>query len=126
MPHRILIADDAAFMREMLSEILTGAGYEVVAQAEDGARAVAQFREERPDLVTLDIVMPRKSGLDALREIRAIDPAARVIMCSALGQEALVMEALESGACDYVVKPFKPDQVLAALARALKPGEGAA
>jgi two-component system chemotaxis response regulator CheY len=126
MPHRILIADDAAFMREMLSEILIGAGYEVVAQAEDGARAVAQFRECRPDLVTLDIVMPRKSGLDALREIRAIDPAARVIMCSALGQEALVMEALESGARDYVVKPFKPDQVLAALGRALKPGEGAA
>ncbi len=126
MPHRILIADDAAFMREMLSEILLGAGYEVVAQAEDGARAVAQFRELRPDVVTLDIVMPRKSGLDALREIRAIDPAARVVMCSALGQEALVMEALESGARDYVVKPFKPEQVLAAVGRALKPGEGAA
>jgi two-component system chemotaxis response regulator CheY len=120
MPYRVLIADDAAFMREMLREILTDAGFRVVAEAEDGVQAVASYREHRPDLVTLDIVMPRKSGIDTLREIRAEDPNACVVMCSALGQEALVMEALDSGACDYVVKPFRSDQVVAAVTRAVQ------
>jgi two-component system chemotaxis response regulator CheY len=120
MPYRVLIADDAAFMREMLREILTDAGFRVVAEAEDGVQAVASYREHRPDLVTLDIVMPRKSGIDTLREIRAEDPNACVVMCSALGQEALVMEALDSGARDYVVKPFRSDQVVAAVTRAVQ------
>jgi len=120
MPYSVLIADDAAFMREMLREILTGAGFRVVAEAEDGVQAVASYREHQPDLVTLDIVMPRKSGIDTLREIREADPNACVVMCSALGQEALVMEALDAGARDYVVKPFRADQVLAAVTRAVQ------
>jgi len=119
MARRVLIADDAAFMREMLRDILTQAGFEVCAEAADGNEAVASFEEHDPDLVTLDIVMPRKSGLDALREIIARDPQACVVMCSALGQEALVMEALESGAKDFVVKPFKADHVIEVLNKAL-------
>lgn len=120
MPYRVLIADDAAFMREMLRDILTEGGFDVVAEAEDGEEAVARYREHQPDLVTLDIVMPRKSGLDALKELQQHDPGACVVMCSALGQEALVMEALEAGARDYVVKPFKPEQVLAAANKAVQ------
>jgi two-component system chemotaxis response regulator CheY len=120
MTKTVLIADDAVFMREMLREILTDAGYEIVAEASDGAEAVEQFREHSPDLVTLDIVMPRKSGFDALQEILVDEPNACVVMCSALGQEALVMEALECGARDFVVKPFKPEQVRSVVARAFQ------
>ncbi len=119
MAKRVLIVDDAAFMREMLRDMLTEAGYEVIAEAVDGDQAVTAFREHSPDLVTLDIVMPRKSGLEALREIVALEPSARIVMCSALGQEALVMEALESGATDFIVKPFKPDQALGVIEKAL-------
>jgi two-component system chemotaxis response regulator CheY len=119
MARRVLIADDAAFMREMLRDILTEAGFEVCAEAADGNEAVACFEEHDPDLVTLDIVMPRKSGLDALRDIISRDPGACVVMCSALGQEALVMEALESGAKDFVVKPFKADHVIEVINKAL-------
>ncbi len=122
MPNRVLIADDAAFMREMLRDILGGGDYEVVAEAADGAEAVEMFRAHAPDLVTLDIVMPRKNGIDALREILSSDPGACVVMCSALGQEVLVAEALESGARDFVVKPFKPDQVRTVVERALHKG----
>jgi two-component system chemotaxis response regulator CheY len=119
MARRVLIADDAAFMREMLRDILGQAGFEVCAEAADGNEAVSSYEEHEPDLVTLDIVMPRKSGLEALREIIARDPSAVVVMCSALGQEALVMEALESGAKDFVVKPFKADHVIEVLNKAL-------
>ena len=119
MAKRVLIVDDAAFMREMLRDILTDGGYEVVAEAVDGDQAVTMFREHSPDLVTLDIVMPRKSGLEALKEMRGVDPGACIVMCSALGQEALVMEALEAGAADFIVKPFKPDQALGVLEKAL-------
>jgi two-component system chemotaxis response regulator CheY len=112
MSHRVLIADDAAYMREMLRDILSQGGYEIVAEASDGDEAVQAYREHSPDLVTLDIVMPRKSGLDALREIIAEDPSASVVICSALGQEALVKDMMNSGAKGYLVKPFKPDQVL--------------
>ena len=115
MSKRVLIVDDAAFMREMLRDILTDGGYEVVGEAVDGEQAVAQFRELSPDITTLDIVMPRKSGLEALREIRSLDENACIVMCSALGQEAMVMEALEAGARDFIVKPFKPDQALAVI-----------
>ena len=118
MSQRVLIADDAAFMREMLRDILTEGGHEVVGEAADGNEAVAAFQEHQPDIVTLDIVMPRKSGLEALRDIMSISPEANVVMCSALGQEALVMEALDAGARDFVVKPFKPEQVLAAVDKA--------
>ncbi len=119
MSRRVLIADDAAFMREMLRDILTDGGYEICAEAADGNEAVSAYQEHQPDLVTLDIVMPRKSGLEALREMVAANPGACVVMCSALGQEALVMEALEAGAKDFIVKPFKPDHVLDVLAKAL-------
>jgi two-component system chemotaxis response regulator CheY len=120
MSKSVLIADDAAFMREMLREILSEGGYRVVAEAGDGDSALASFREHQPDVVTLDIVMPGKSGLEVLREIMSLDPRACIVMCSALGQEALVMEALEAGAQEYIIKPFKPDQVLAALAKAIQ------
>jgi two-component system chemotaxis response regulator CheY len=103
MRRRVLIADDAAFMREMLRDILMDSDFEVVGEAANGDEAVSSYRELNPDLLTLDIVMPGKSGLDALREILSHDPTACVVMCSALGQEALVMEALESGARDFVV-----------------------
>jgi two-component system chemotaxis response regulator CheY len=119
MANRVLIADDAAFMREMLRDILTDGGYEIVGEAADGNEAVSAYAKHQPDLVTLDIVMPRKSGLEALREIVAAHPGARVVMCSALGQEALVMEALEAGAKDFIVKPFKPDHVLEVAQKAL-------
>lgn len=119
MSKRILIVDDAAFMREMLRDILADSGYEISGEAADGEQAVSMFREVQPDLVTLDIVMPRKSGLEALREIRGLDPGARIVMCSALGQEAMVMEALEAGAQDFIVKPFKPDQALGIIEKAI-------
>jgi two-component system, chemotaxis family, chemotaxis protein CheY len=119
MSRRVLIADDAAYMREMLRDILTEGGYTVVAEASDGDEAVAEFIEHSPDLVTLDIVMPRKSGLEALREIMERDPGACVVMCSALGQEALVRDMMAAGARGYLVKPFKPDQVLDVVGGAL-------
>ncbi len=120
MSKRVLITDDAAFMREMLREIITEGGYEVVAEAADGEETLARFNEYHPDVVTLDIVMPGKSGLEVLRELTALHSGACVVMCSALGQEALVMEALEAGAKEYIIKPFKPDQVLGALNEALQ------
>ncbi len=119
MSERILIVDDAAFMREMLCDLLTEEGYQIAAQAADGDEAVAAYAEHSPDLVMLDIVMPRKSGLEALREIVAHDPEAKVVMCSALGQESLVMEALDAGAKDFVVKPFKPDRALDVIKKVL-------
>ncbi len=120
MSKRVLITDDAAFMREMLREIITEGGYEVVAEAADGEETLARFNEYHPDVVTLDIVMPGKSGLEVLRELTALYSSACVVMCSALGQEALVMEALEAGAKEYIIKPFKPEQVLGALNEALQ------
>ncbi len=122
MSKRVLIADDAAFMREMLRDILGDGEYEIVAEASDGVEAVEKFDEHTPDLVTLDIVMPRKNGIDALREILAAHQTACIVMCSALGQEALVAEALESGARDFLVKPFKPEQVRTVVDRALRNG----
>ena len=119
MSKRVLIADDAAFMREMLRDILSEGGYEIAAEASDGNEALERYAEHNPDVVTLDIVMPRKSGLEALRELVANHPGACIVMCSALGQEALVMEALEAGARDFIVKPFKPDNVLAVVEKAL-------
>ena len=112
MKTRVLIADDASFMRQMIREIVEPEGFEIVAEAADGVEAVEQYERERPDLVTMDIVMPKRSGIDAVRGILEVDPGACVVMCSALGQESLVMEALEAGAKDFIVKPFKPEAVL--------------
>jgi two-component system chemotaxis response regulator CheY len=115
----VLIADDAAFMRMMLKNVLTEAGYEVVGEAENGAVAVSKYRELRPDLTTMDITMPEMDGLAALKEIRAGDPSARVVMCSAMGQQSMVIESIQAGAKDFIVKPFQPDRVLEAVQKAL-------
>jgi two-component system chemotaxis response regulator CheY len=116
---RVLVVDDAAFMRKMVSDALTGGGHEIVGEAANGAEAVQRFQELRPDVMTLDITMPEKDGLAALKEIIAVDPGAKVIMCSALGQESKVLESIKLGAKDFVVKPFQPDRVLSAIAKAL-------
>jgi len=112
MALRVMVVDDALFMRNMLKDIFVRAGYEVVAEAEDGEMALGLYQETRPDLVTMDIVMPKKSGIDALQDIIAEDPEACVVMVSALGQDSLVLDAVESGAKDFIVKPFKEDKVL--------------
>jgi two-component system chemotaxis response regulator CheY len=116
---RVLVVDDAAFMRKVLSDALAGGGHEVVGEAANGLEAVAQFTTLHPDVTTLDITMPEKDGLEALREILAAEPGARVIMCSALGQESKVLESIKAGAKDFVVKPFQPARVLEAVNKAL-------
>jgi len=115
----VLVCDDAIFMRTMISDILTQAGYDVVGEAESGAQAVQQYRALKPDLVTMDIVMPDMGGIDAVREIVREDPDARILMCSAMGQQALVVEAIQAGAKDFIVKPFQPSRVLEAVQRVL-------
>jgi two-component system chemotaxis response regulator CheY len=116
---RVLVVDDAAFMRKMVSDALAQGGHEVVGEAANGDEAIVRFQELKPDVMTLDITMPEKDGLAALKEIVALDPSARVVMCSALGQEAKVLEAIKSGAKDFVVKPFRAERVLEAVGKAL-------
>ncbi|MEE2663045.1 MAG: response regulator [Myxococcota bacterium] len=117
MKGRVLIADDASFMRQMIREIIEPEGFEIVAEAGDGIVAVEQYQAVRPDIVTMDIVMPKRSGIDATRAILELDPEACIVMCSALGQQVLVMEALQAGAKDFIVKPFRPDSVLETLSK---------
>ncbi|WP_409292295.1 response regulator [Peribacillus sp. SCS-37] len=119
MAHRILIVDDAAFMRMMIKDILTKNGYDVVAEAADGQQAVEKYKEHQPDLVTMDITMPEKDGIAALKEIKQSDPAAKIIMCSAMGQQAMVIDAIQAGAKDFIVKPFQADRVLEAISKTL-------
>jgi two-component system chemotaxis response regulator CheY len=119
MSHTVLVCDDAVFMRTLLSDILQQAGFSVIGEAETGALAVERYKELRPDVVTMDIVMPDMGGIDAVRAITAFDPTARIIMCSAMGQQALVVEAIQAGAKDFVVKPFQPSRVLEAIQRVL-------
>ncbi len=119
MSHTVLVCDDAIFMRTMIADILTQAGYKVIGEAESGVEAVRRFQELKPDLVTMDIVMPEMGGIDAVREIIKQDPTARILMCSAMGQQALVVEAIQAGAKDFVVKPFQPARVLEAVQRLL-------
>lgn len=123
MSSRVLVADDARFMRQLIREIIEPEGFEVVGEAADGRAVVEEFSRLQPDVVTMDIVMPKRSGIDAAKEILALDPGARIVMVSALGQEALVMEALQAGAADYVVKPFKPDAVIATLRKLVEKTE---
>jgi two-component system chemotaxis response regulator CheY len=123
MKARVLIADDASFMRQMIREIIEPEGYEVVGEATNGMEAVELYLKLQPDLVTMDIVMPKRSGIEAVRGILAEDPLAQVVMCSALGQETLVMEALQAGAKNFIVKPFKPDAVLSTLDRFIEKEE---
>ena len=117
---KILVVDDAAFMRMMIKDILVKNGYDVVGEASNGAEAVVRFRELEPDLVTMDITMPEMDGITALKEIKRSHPQARIIMCSAMGQQAMVLEAIQAGARDFVVKPFQADRVLDAVKKALK------
>ncbi|MBC7331006.1 MAG: response regulator [Synergistetes bacterium] len=119
MGARVLIVDDAAFMRMMLRDILTKNGYEVAAEAENGVQAVEKYKEVKPDLVTMDITMPEMDGITAVKEIKKIDPQAKIVMVSAMGQQAMVIEAIQAGALDFVVKPFQPDRVLEAIKKAL-------
>ena len=119
MSHTVLVCDDAIFMRTMISDILTQAGFEVIGEAENGVQAVERYDQLKPDLVTMDIVMPDMGGIEAVREICQKDPEARVLMCSAMGQQALVVEAIQAGAKDFVVKPFQPSRVLEAVQRVL-------
>jgi len=114
---KVLIVDDALFMRNMLREIFTKAGHEVIGEAANGVEAVEKYQELGPDLVTMDIIMPLRSGIEALQEIVEGDPGAMVIMVSALGQESLVLEAVQAGAKDFIVKPFKEDRVLEVVRR---------
>src|SRR2546428_13563819 len=102
-------------MRTMISDILAQAGFEIVGEAETGVQAVDKYKQLKPDLVTMDIVMPDMGGIDAVREITKFDPDAKILMCSAMGQQALVVEAIQAGAKDFVVKPFQPSRVLGAV-----------
>lgn len=119
MANRILIVDDAAFMRMMIRDILTKNGFEVCGEANDGLQAIEKFKEVRPDLVTMDITMPEMDGIQALKEIKKFDPNAKVIMCSAMGQQAMVIDAIQAGAKDFIVKPFQADRVIEAIKKTL-------
>lgn len=115
MAKNILICDDAAFMRMMIKDILTKNGYNVAGEAENGAKAVEQYNVLKPDLVLMDITMPEMDGIQALKKIKEGDPGAMVIMCSAMGQQAMVIESIQSGAKDFIVKPFQADRVIEAV-----------
>ncbi|SES79382.1 response regulator [Anaerobranca gottschalkii] len=119
MSKKIMIVDDAAFMRMMIKDILVKNGYEVVGEAANGVEAVEKYKELKPDLVTMDITMPEMDGVTALKEIKKIDPNAKVIMCSAMGQQAMVIDAIQSGAKDFIVKPFQNDRVIEAVRKAV-------
>ena len=111
MAKNILICDDAAFMRMMIKDILTKNGYTVAGEAENGLKAVEKYNELKPDLVLMDITMPEMDGIQALKQIKSVDPSASIIMCSAMGQQAMVIEAIQSGAKDFIVKPFQAERV---------------
>lgn len=119
MATKILVVDDAAFMRMMIKDILSKNGYEIVGEAENGLKAVEKWQELHPDLTTMDITMPEMDGISAVKEIKKLDPSAKIIMCSAMGQQAMVIEAIQSGARDFIVKPFQPDRVLEAVRKAV-------
>lgn len=120
MSKKILIVDDAVFMRMKLKDILEKAGFEVVGEAQNGAEAIEKYKAERPDLVTMDITMPEVDGVTALKEIKAFDPTAKVIMCSAMGQQTMVMEAIQAGALDFIVKPFDNERVVQSINKVIQ------
>jgi len=116
---KVLIVDDAAFMRMMLKDILVKNGYEVLGEAENGLKAVEKYKELNPDLVIMDITMPEMDGIEAVKEIKKINPSAAVIMCSAMGQQSMVIEAIQSGAKDFIVKPFQADRIIEAVRKVI-------
>jgi two-component system, chemotaxis family, chemotaxis protein CheY len=118
MATRVLVVDDAAFMRMMIKDILSKNGFEIVGEAENGNIAVEKWKELRPELTMMDITMPEKDGITAVKDIKQIDPNAKIIMCSAMGQQAMVIEAIQAGARDFIVKPFQPDRVIEAVRKA--------
>lgn len=119
MSKRVLVVDDASFMRMMVKDILTKNGYEVAGEAENGQKAIEKYNELSPDLVIMDITMPEVDGIEAVRRIRASDPEAKIVMCSAMGQQAMVIEAIQAGAKDFIVKPFQADRVLEAVKKVI-------
>lgn len=119
MAKNILVCDDAAFMRMMIKGVLTKGGYNVAGEAENGVKAVEKYAELKPDLVLMDITMPEMDGIQALKAIKASDPGAKVIMCSAMGQQAMVVESIQAGAKDFIVKPFQEDRVLEAVKKVI-------
>ena len=119
MAKNILVCDDAAFMRMMIKDILSKNGYNIVGEAENGAKAVEKYAETKPDLVLMDITMPEMDGIQALKKIKETDPGAKIIMCSAMGQQAMVIESIQSGAKDFIVIPFQPDRVLEAVKKVI-------
>lgn len=119
MAKNVLICDDAAFMRMMIKDILSKNGYNVAGEAENGAKAVEKYAELKPDLVLMDITMPEMDGIQALKEIKKIDGGAKVIMCSAMGQQAMVVESIQAGAKDFIVKPFQEERVLEAVKKVI-------
>ena len=119
MSKRVLIVDDAVFMRMMIKDILEKNGFEIIGEASNGASAVEEYKNLKPDIVTMDITMPEMDGIQAVKEIRKIDPDAKIIMCSAMGQQAMVMEAIQAGEKDFIVKPFQSDRVVEALNKVL-------
>jgi two-component system, chemotaxis family, chemotaxis protein CheY len=119
MGKRILIVDDAAFMRMMIKDILSKNGYEVVGEAENGARAIEKYKDLSPDLVMMDITMPEVDGIQAVKEIKKISAESKIIMCSAMGQQAMVIESIQAGARDFIVKPFQAERVIEAVKKVL-------
>jgi two-component system chemotaxis response regulator CheY len=120
MGKRVLICDDAMFTRTLINDILVKAGYEIVGEASNGLQAIEGYKEVNPDIVIMDLIMPDMGGIEAIKKIKELDPNAVVIVCSAMGQQALVMEALDAGAKDFIVKPFQPAQILDTLKKLLE------
>ncbi|MEG0132535.1 MAG: response regulator [Clostridium sp.] len=116
---KVLIVDDATFMRMMVKDILEKNGYEVVGEAANGLKAIELYKSEKPDIVTMDITMPEMDGIEAVKQIKAFDPSAKIVMCSAMGQQSMVMDAIRAGAKDFIVKPFQADRVLEAIKKVL-------
>ncbi|MEG2254466.1 MAG: response regulator [Vagococcus sp.] len=115
MPKTVLVVDDAVFMRMKLKDVLEKNNYHVIAEAKNGVEAIASYKAKRPDFVLMDIVMPEMDGMEALKRIRKLDPDAKVIICSAMGQQNIVLEAVREGAIDFIVKPFEDDRLIKSL-----------